>query len=129
MLDRPVDTRAEVVYLPCRPALEQVRVAAHHIAYVRKIARRLKIAGEDDGIALARLDLGDLLGEVRDGEGVASSWPLMVEGARTHDVEPVALPVLKSHEVLRNLAHRVRRQRSQRIRLADRQLVGIDEPI
>src|SRR2546422_6176223 len=53
----------------------------------------------------------------------------VVERARAHEVERVALPVLEAHEVLGDLAHRVWRERPERIRLADRQLVGVHEPV
>ena len=53
----------------------------------------------------------------------------VVECASAHDVEPVALEVLESHQILRDLAHGVRRQRPQRVGLADGQLVRLDEPV
>ena len=128
-LDGPVHAGAEVVDLARRPALEQEPVAAHDVAHVREVAGGLEVADEHDRLPQPRLDLGDLLGEVRGGEGLAPTGAGVVERAGPHDVHAVALEVLPAHEVLRDLAHRVRRERPQRVRLPDRQLVGVDEPV
>ena len=53
----------------------------------------------------------------------------VIKRARAHDVHAVALEVLPPHEVLGDLAHRVGRERAERVRLEDRQLVGIHEPV
>src|SRR6266480_1788244 len=53
----------------------------------------------------------------------------VVKRACAYDVHAVALEILPAHQVLRDLAHRVGRERAQLVRLADGQLVGVDEAI
>src|SRR2546425_906145 len=107
-LDGPVGAGAEVVDLAHAPALEQGPVAAHDVANIGEIAGGLEVTRGHHGFAQTRLDLGDLLREVRGGKGFASPGPGVVERARTDDVEPVALVVLVAHQVLRHLADRIR---------------------
>ena len=53
----------------------------------------------------------------------------MVERPSPGDRQAVALEVLKAHEILRHLAHRVRRQRAKLIGLSDRDLVRVHQPV
>src|SRR5712691_9764059 len=72
-LDRPVYPRAQVVDLARRAALEQRPVTPHDVAHVREVAPGLQVAHQYDRLAEARLDLGDLLREVRGREGFSST--------------------------------------------------------
>src|SRR2546427_8252890 len=128
-LDRPPATRAEVVARPGVARLEEQPVPAHDVAHVRVVADRLEVADEDRRLTPAGLDLGDLPGEVRRDEDVAPAWPLVVERSRAHDGQRVALEVLVGHQVLGDLAHRVGRERPERVALLDRQLVLVHEAI
>ena len=78
---------------------------------------------------LSRLDQRDL---PRDGAGHevrAAPRAGVVEAARDDEVQPVRLEVLIGELVLRHLAHGVRRERSERVRLFHRDLVRIDEAV
>src|SRR6267143_1491901 len=99
-LDGPVDAGAEIVDLARRAALEQRPVATHDVPHVGEVPRRLQIADQHHRLAKAGLRFRDLLGKARGGEGIASTRSGMVERARAHDVEAVALPVLEPHQVL-----------------------------
>src|SRR5262249_53088702 len=90
-LDRPLHARAEVVHLARRAPLEESPVAAHDVADIGKIARRLEIAHVHDRLAQSRLHLGDLLREVRGGEGLAAPRPGVIERAGAYDVHSIAL--------------------------------------
>src|SRR5205823_11227737 len=72
---------------------------------------------------------GDLRPEVRFGERVAATGPGVVEGARAYDMHAVALVTLPAHQVLRHLADGVGREGPERVRLANRQFVGLGEAV
>ena len=64
---------------------DQHVIGAHRIAHIGHGAQRLEVADLDDGRQYVRLDHGDLLGEGRLREHVASARPGVGEHARRHD--------------------------------------------
>ena len=91
--------------------------------------RASRLPDLEDGRLLARLDQGDLLGEVGGDEHLAPPGPLVVEGPGADRPQPEAPVVLPAEHVLRHLGHGVGRQRPQRVLLGDRRLLGVDEPV
>ena len=129
LLDRPGAARAEIVDLAGLAALEKQPVAPDHVANVGEVTPRLEIPHPHHGLAPPRLDLRHLLGEVGRHEDVAAAGALVAEGARAHDGQAIAHEVLVAHDVLRDLAHRVGRERPERVRLPDGQLLLVDHPV
>ena len=113
---------AKIVHFPGHAFFQQQPVAAYDVAHVGVIAARFQVTHEHHRLAEAQLNLRDLAGERGSHEHFAAPRAVMVECPRPEAGNAVAAKVLMGQQVLRDLAHRVRRKRVQLMFLRHRQL-------
>ena len=105
---------AEIVNVARDACHQRQAVGADHVARVVEVARDVQVADLQDGLAVARFDLGQLLGEAGDDKARVVARAGVVERPHADHGQLVLGEVLEAHHVLADLADGIRRGGPQR---------------